>query len=814
MGIRSARVTILLLLAAAVLGLGPRASIASASPDPAAEANWILAQRVTTGPDLGLIPANGGGYCVPYFSNIAASGLAAATTATGDARYVNAAWDWLDWYGAHMDASGFVANHRLMGTIYVSTGQMDSTDGYAGTFLTAVGDAWVASRNTARLDALWPAVRKAVDAVLATDNGAWLTWAKPSYRHAFIMDNVEVYEGFRAVERLAGEGHPDASLRALAGRWVANMPAALQTYWSLERGGYDVAISANGTRFPVDWNTLYPAASAQAWMIRTGLVEPDRARTLMERINATFSGWDRSGEQSPGAWWPELVESNRQAGLVGRAAQGLATMASSVISLGRMWLYHVGNAGVIIKMAHAVPDTILTQTPGAFLRPGSATTAFTGAPSLSATTAALTYACSLDAGPWTPCVSPYTSPAVADGTHSLAVRSTDSAGVVDPTPALVTWVTDGTAPVTRILSTPTEPSNASPIFVFEADDLAPADVIAFECATDGSAFVPCASGRPVTIAESTGSHNFAVRATDPAGNVGQAVEHTFVADGIRPSTLLQSGPIGVTTSAEGTFTFDGSDDSGSVTFECRLGSSSAYAACVSPHTVSLSEGAWMFQVRSVDPAGNADASPVVRVWTIDRSPPSTSIGEAPALVSRTQSARFLFSGTDNVPGSISYECALDSAAFARCVSPRSVASLAAGNHVFQVRAVDAGGFVDPTPARYEWTVDLVVPRATIGTPENSILVDLPPIATRAVAGIATDDRSGVDSVTVRFSPTGPGGTISMTADVVCANVDRRSCRWSVAAPRESGRYRVTLLVADAAGNLAPATPGTTVVFVV
>ena len=51
------------------------------------------------------------------------------------------------------------------------------------------------------------------------------------------------------------------------------------------------------------------------------------------------------------------------------------------------------------------------------------------------------------------------------------------------------------------------------------------------------------------------------------------------------------------------------------------------------------------------------------------------------------------------------ECSLDGAAFTTCTSPQTYSGLSVGGHSFRVRAIDADGFVDATPAEYKWWVE-------------------------------------------------------------------------------------------------------------
>jgi hypothetical protein len=167
-----------------------------------------------------------------------------------------------------------------------------------------------------------------------------------------------------------------------------------------------------------------------------------------------------------------------------------------------------------------------------------------------------------------------------------------------------------------------------------------------------------------------------------------------------PETFIGSGPSGTITVANATFRFSSSEANS--TFQCRL-NGAAYSACTSPKDyTNLSNGAHTFDVRAKDGAGNVDATPASRTFTVDTIPPETFITSGPAEGSSTtsKSATFSFSSEAN---SI-FECKLDSAAFSACSSPKNYTRLAKGSHTFRVRATDAAGNTDASPDSRTWTV--------------------------------------------------------------------------------------------------------------
>jgi hypothetical protein len=85
----------------------------------------------------------------------------------------------------------------------------------------------------------------------------------------------------------------------------------------------------------------------------------------------------------------------------------------------------------------------------------------------------------------------------------------------------------------------------------------------------------------------------------------------------------------------------------------------------------------------------------------DTFPPDTKILKGPKKRTKKRKAKFQFGGSE--PG-LTFECSLDEKAFKPCNSPEKFRSLKRTRHVFAVRAVDAAGNRDPTPADRKWSI--------------------------------------------------------------------------------------------------------------
>ncbi len=111
-------------------------------------------------------------------------------------------------------------------------------------------------------------------------------------------------------------------------------------------------------------------------------------------------------------------------------------------------------------------------------------------------------------------------------------------------------------------------------------------------------------------------------------------------------------------------------------------------------------------------------------WQQDSIPPQTTITSGPSDATNSSSASFSFVSSET--GS-TFECSLDGAAYLACASPKSYTSLKNGSHAFRVRAIDATGSVDATPAVRAWKVDTIKPTVSGMRPvPGSIISDRTP----------------------------------------------------------------------------------------
>lgn len=180
-----------------------------------------------------------------------------------------------------------------------------------------------------------------------------------------------------------------------------------------------------------------------------------------------------------------------------------------------------------------------------------------------------------------------------------------------------------------------------------------------------------------------------------------------------PETTISGGPSGTT--SDSTPTFDLQSDEVGSTFECSIDGATP-TSCTTPFTTApLADGPHTLEVQASDIAGNTDPTPASRAFTVDTSvppdpldpadtdPPETTLTTKPKakLKTKKKSVKVTFAFSADEAGR--FECALDKASFSPCTSPLTLKAKK-GKHTFSVRAVDAAGNTDATPATTSFTV--------------------------------------------------------------------------------------------------------------
>ena len=162
-------------------------------------------------------------------------------------------------------------------------------------------------------------------------------------------------------------------------------------------------------------------------------------------------------------------------------------------------------------------------------------------------------------------------------------------------------------------------------------------------------------------------------------------------------------------------------------------------------------GAYTFSVRASGPGGT-DATPATRSFTVDTAAPETTItgGPTPSFTFTSSEANSTFACKLDTPS--------DAGSYASCTSPKAYTTTALGTYTFSVRATDAAGNIDATPATQSFTV--VTPPTPTPSPSPS-----PSPAGCAATNGADVQISDFATVESPITVSGCAGNASATATV-------------------------------------------------
>jgi hypothetical protein len=211
-----------------------------------------------------------------------------------------------------------------------------------------------------------------------------------------------------------------------------------------------------------------------------------------------------------------------------------------------------------------------------------------------------------------------------------------------------------------------------------------------------------------------GVHPGEVLAVDDPSTNGDAGQGRLLSTAVPAAQILDGPTAGAAIrTATPTFVFNTS-----AAAECRLTPGDTdFRPCSTATTDTpagpLADGAYTFAVRATG------GFPVTRTFRVDTVAPATAIDFPAEGAVTSASPTFSFHPSE----SASLSCRVDTAGFAPCSSPRTVAGLAPGGHTFDVRAVDGAGNLGPVASRH-FTVPagdaLPEPPGTAATPAGRV----------------------------------------------------------------------------------------------
>lgn len=204
-----------------------------------------------------------------------------------------------------------------------------------------------------------------------------------------------------------------------------------------------------------------------------------------------------------------------------------------------------------------------------------------------------------------------------------------------------------------------------------------------------------------------GTYAWHVRRVDASGGFGSwSAPKTFVLQPEAPAALSpEPGTISKTNDA--LFSWTGVQNATQYQFE--MSSSASFASPTTQLTTmtswaptkTIADGSYYWRVRAVNASGDLGPPSSSRTWIKDVNAPNTTlVAPIPSGTLGSTTAKLTFSSE---PGAV-FECSLDDGDWQTCASPKTYTGLKQGAHTFEVRATDAVGNIDATPASATWIV--------------------------------------------------------------------------------------------------------------
>ncbi len=289
----------------------------------------------------------------PYYSNLAAIGLLKDPD-----RYVQVE-NWMRWYIGHLNRTdkwnvgGTMYDYNIVNGQEVSSGDADSTDSYAATFL-SLAYAYYSTGNPAAqsyvrsiagdLDLIGQALAK-------TQQSDGLTWAKPDYQIKYLMDNAEVFRGLADAATLFGS-MGDAGKQNYYGGLATKCQNGVWSMWLGNK--WAIYKDGIGRLAAPNMATWYPDASAQLFPVLYGVVSgsDSRAQAAYAYFNRAWPAWANLSFSSQDPFpWVMVADAAALMGDRGRVDTYANSVRARWVNKGFPWTWYSMEAGWYMRLA-------------------------------------------------------------------------------------------------------------------------------------------------------------------------------------------------------------------------------------------------------------------------------------------------------------------------------------------------------------------------------------------------------------------------------------------------------------------------------
>jgi len=372
------------------------------------------------------------------------------------------------------------------------------------------------------------------------------------------------------------------------------------------------------------------------------------------------------------------------------------------------------------------------------------------------------------------------SAALAQGSHTIKVTSTDAAGNTSVFSNINTFTVDSVAPNAPVVTTPANGSTVNtttPTFSGTAEANSKVRLYVDGVLVDSTTANGSGAWSKVSATLAQGSHTIKATAVDAAGNVsGFSNTNTFTVDTVAPNAPVVTAPANGSTVATTTPTFTGTAEANSkvrlyvdgVLVDSTTANGSGAWSKVS---AALAQGSHTIKATSVDAAGNVSGFSNTNTFTVDTGAPSAPVVTAPANGSTVATTTPTFRGTAEANSKVRIYVdgvLVDSTtANGSGAWSKVSAALAQGSHTIKATSVDVAGNVSGFSNTNTFTVDSVAPNAPVVIlPANGSIITTTTPTFTGTAEANSKVRLYVDGVLVDSTTADGSGNFSKVSAVL------------------------------------------------